>query len=138
MSDEIFARFREKLYRLSSCLLRAFAEAKPYLVEEHTRTQMKAYEDKVTFYLELRNMIGKASGDFVDLKAYEPDMRSMIDNYLTASDAVKIGQFQDLTLLDFVAEEGKPFTSNTGTGHKEGRQKRLKITCVGKLLKDVL
>lgn len=120
MSDEIFARFREKLYRLSSCLLRAFAEAKPYLVEEHTRTQMKAYEDKVTFYLELRNMIGKASGDFVDLKAYEPDMRSMIDNYLTASDAVKIGQFQDLTLLDFVAEEGKPFTSNTGTGHKEG------------------
>ena len=25
-----------------------------------------------------------------------------------------------MTLLDFVAEEGKPFTSNTGTGHKEG------------------
>ena len=86
----------------------------------HSPAQIKSYEDKVTFYLALRNMIGKASGDFVDLKAYEPDMRNMIDNYLTASDAVKIGQFKDLTLLDFVAEEGKPFTSNTDNDHKEG------------------
>ena len=43
-------------------------------------------DKKVTFYIELKKTIGTASGDFLDLKAYEPDMRKMIDNYITAAD----------------------------------------------------
>lgn len=120
MSDEIYARSREKLYRLAECLLRAFTEAKPYLEENHSSIQMKDYEKDVTFYLELRNLIGKTSGDFLDLKAYEPDMRNMIDNYLTAGDAVKIGTFEDLTLTEFVDEVGEIFVTNGDNNHKDG------------------
>lgn len=105
-SDEIYARLREKLYRLVSSLVRAFAEAKPYLVDDISSGKLNEYDKKVTFYIELKKTIGTASGDFLDLKAYEPDMRKMIDNYITAADAEKIGDFDDLTLLDSLGEKG--------------------------------
>lgn len=119
-SDEIYARLREKLYRLVSRLVRAFAEAKPYLVDDISHDKLNEYDKKVTFYIELKKTIGMASGDFLDLKAYEPDMRKMIDNYITAEDAVKFVDFADLTLLDFVAKQGETMTGNSDEGHKEG------------------
>lgn len=70
-SDEIYARLREKLYRLVSSLVRAFAEAKPYLVDDISSGKLNEYDKKVTFYIELKKTIGTASGDFLDLKAYD-------------------------------------------------------------------
>ena len=43
----------------------------------------------------------------MSLKAYEPDMRMLIDNYIEASSPIKIGEFDDLTLLDFIKKEGE-------------------------------
>lgn len=106
-TQEIYARLREKLYKLVSRLVRAYAEAKPYLSEVCSSSEINAYEDKVRFYIELKQAIGNDSGDFLDFKAYEPDMRKLIDNYLIASDSVKIGDFDDLTLLDFVKNKGE-------------------------------
>ncbi|MBW7571250.1 type I restriction endonuclease subunit R [Caproiciproducens faecalis] len=106
-TQEIYARMREKLYRLVSRLVRAYAEAKPYLTEVYTSTEINAYEDRVRFYIELKQAIGNDSGDFLDFKAYEPDMRKLIDNYIIASESVKIGDFDDLTLLDFIKNKGK-------------------------------
>ena len=100
-TDEIYSRLRERLYKLVSGLVRAFAEAKPYMVDIYTAKEVSAYDEKVKFYVALKQTIGNKSGDFLDFKAYEPDMRKLIDNYITASDSVKIGEFDDLTLLDF-------------------------------------
>ncbi len=50
----------------------------------------------------LRGEIGRASGDFIDLKMYEPDMRYLIDNYIAAREAQAIGSFDDFDLLDFI------------------------------------
>lgn len=44
----------------------------------------------------------------------------MIDNYITAADAEKIGDFDDLTLLDFVTKQGETLTGDSNDGHKEG------------------
>lgn len=106
-TQEIYARLREKLYKLVSRVVRAFAEAKPYLMDVCTGAEISVYEEKVRFYIELKQAIGNDSGDFLDYKAYEPDMRKLIDNYIVASQAVKIGEFDDLTLLDFVQNKGK-------------------------------
>ncbi len=136
-NDEIYARLREKLYRLVSSLVRAFAEAKPYLVEDVSSGKLKEYDEKVTFYIELKKTIGTASGDFLDLKAYEPDMRKMIDNYITASDAEKIGDFDDLTLLDFVAQQGKTLTGDGDDGHKEGAAEAIENNIRKKVIEKV-
>lgn len=113
--DEIYTRLRGKLYRLVSILVRAFAEAKPYMVDICTASAWKNYEDKVRFYIELKQTIGNKSGDFLDLKAYEPDMRKLIDNYIIAGDSIKIGEFDDLTLLDFVNDQGDTMTAGHST-----------------------
>lgn len=119
--DEIYAHLREKLYRLVSSLVRAFAEAKQYLIDVCNVSELKVYEGKVHFYIELKQAIGNKSGDFLDFKAYEPDMRKLIDNYILASDSVKIGEFDDLTLLDFVTDQGETMTDENATSnHKEG------------------
>jgi type I restriction enzyme R subunit len=41
---------------------------------------------KVDFYLKLREEIRMASGETLDMKAYEADMRHLIDNYIQAED----------------------------------------------------
>lgn len=115
-TQEIYARLREKLYKLVSRLVHAFAEAKPYLADVCTDTEIRNYEEKVSFYIELKQAIGNNSGDFLDYKAYEPDMRKLIDNYIVASDAVKIGEFDNLTLLDFVRNKGKTLENEEKSG----------------------
>lgn len=119
--DEIYARLREKLYKMVSRLVRAFAEAKQYLIDECTVAELNHYEERIKFYIELKQTIGNQSGDFLDYRAYEPDMRKLIDNYIVASDSVKIGEFDDLTLLDFISEQGNALTNeNIPSEKKEG------------------
>jgi hypothetical protein len=121
-----------------SSLVRAFAEAKPYLVDDISSGKLNEYDKKVTFYIELKKTIGTASGDFLDLKAYEPDMRKMIDNYITAADAEKIGDFDDLTLLDFVAKQVRRLPVKAIAATKKVQQRPSRITSVRRLSKRSL
>ena len=90
------------------------------MVDLCTVSEWKKYENRVRFYIELKQIIGNKSGDFLDLKAYEPDMRKLIDNYIIAGDSIKIGEFDDLTLLDFVNDQGNTMTANSSTsGQKQ-------------------
>jgi len=113
-SDEAFARSREKLYRLVNKLVRAFAEFKPIMAEMgfYSEEQQK-FENRVTFFIELSETIGQASGDFIDLKQYEPGMRYLIDNYIIAFDAEKIGILDDFTLLDFILKNEEKLKDGT-------------------------
>ena len=45
-TDEIYSRLRERLYKLVSGLVRAFAEAKPYMVDIYTAKEVSAYDEK--------------------------------------------------------------------------------------------
>ena len=106
--DDAFARLREKLYKLVGRLVRAFAEWKPRMNDAgYSASEQETRDKRVSFYLALRDEIGRASGDFIDLKAYEPGMRYLIDNYIAAADSQKIGMLDDFTLLDFIlSQEG--------------------------------
>lgn len=105
-SDEAFARIREKLYRLVGRLIRAYAEIKPQMDDAgYSVFDQSKLEQKVNMYIKLREVIGRASGDFLDYKQYEPGMRYLIDNYIVAEDAENIGMFDDFTLLDFVISQ---------------------------------
>lgn len=44
----------------------------------------------------------RSSADFIDLKVYEPGMRYLIDNYIEANNAQKLGVFDDFTLADVI------------------------------------
>ena len=111
-NDEAFARIREKMYRLVNSLVRAYAEVKPVMDElGYSSSEQTRFDKKVNFYVALRATIGRASGDFIDLKAYEPGMRYLIDNYIVAEDSKVIGEFDDFTLLDFILAQKEKMES---------------------------
>ena len=105
-NDEAYARSREKLYKLVSRLVRAYAEFKPRMDDaDISSDDQTKFAERVNTYIKLREVIGRASGDFLDFKQFEPDMRYLIDNYIVADDAEKIAIFDDFTLLDFIIEQ---------------------------------
>ena len=100
---EALARLRERFYSLASSLARAFAELKSQILSlPYTEAEWNEKEKCTNDYVNLRQVIMQASGDFVDLKACEPDMRHLIDNYIAAGDSTKIIEFDDTTLLDII------------------------------------
>ena len=56
--------------------------------------------------MKLREVIRKASGETIDLKSYEADMRHLIDTYIEASHSRKVSQFDDMGLLELIVKLG--------------------------------
>jgi len=78
----------------------------------YTNVEQMDIDKKVVFYTALKETMGNASGDFIDLKSYEADMRRLIDNYIKADDSRKIGEFDDFTLHELNGFIGRRFTGN--------------------------
>jgi len=91
---------REQLYNLSAAALRAFGEVSGELQEKYhyTLVQIKAIEDEVIYYIKVRDDVRLASGDYVDLKKYDPDMRHLIDTYLSADPSRVLTSFGGATI----------------------------------------
>jgi type I restriction enzyme R subunit len=54
----------------------------------------------------LRDLIRNASGENLDLKAYEADMRHLLDRYIEAGESTVISPFGDLPLLELIIKTG--------------------------------
>jgi type I restriction enzyme R subunit len=54
----------------------------------------------------LREIVRNASGETLDLKTYEADMRHLIDTYIEADEPRKISPFDDMPLLDLIVKTG--------------------------------
>ena len=54
-----------------------------------------------------------ASGEILDMKAYEADMRHLIDNYIQADEPRQISPFGDLSLIEIIVKSGMVDAINT-------------------------
>ena len=138
-SDDVFARSREKLYKLVNRLLRAYAEVKPRMDEAgYSDEQKDKFETRVTFFLNLKETIGRASGDFLDLKAYEPGMRYLIDNYIASEDSEKLGMFDDFTLLDFIIAKAEELDNSDDKSAKDSAAETIENNIRKKVVEKVV
>jgi len=98
---------RLQLYKLSAALLRAYTNLANELPEagysEKEIGKVKAEVDRAT---KVRDEVKLASGDYIDLKAYEPAMRHLIDTYIRAEESDKISAFDDMSLIQLIVERG--------------------------------
>jgi len=107
--DELVAHEPQRvaLYKATAGLMRAFAnivddlEAAGY--SEADIQRIKAQIDRT---LKLREIIRKASGETIDLKAYEADMRHLIDTYIQADAPRTISPFGDIPLMELIVKSG--------------------------------
>jgi type I restriction enzyme R subunit len=135
VDDESRSRSREKLYRLVNRLIRAYSEIKGEMTEAgYTAIEQADIDKKVTFYTGLKQTIGNTSGDFIDLKSFEADMRRLIDTYIKAEDSRKIGEFDDFTLLDFVLAQGEQLGGKSKEAAAEAIENNIRKKVVEKIL----
>lgn len=115
--NEELARVREKLYNWSSSLFNAYTDCKADFDDfGYDANRKKEIDDKVKFYLKLKNDISMASGDFIDLKKYEHDMRYLIDTYIDAKDSEKITEIDDFSLLKYIISQRNDIEGKSGKG----------------------
>jgi type I restriction enzyme R subunit len=98
---------RVALYKAVAAVVRAYASIADNLPEAgYTQVQVTAVERELEQAVALRATIRQASGETLDLKAYEADMRHLIDSYIKADEARKISDFGDVGLVDLIAKDG--------------------------------
>lgn len=101
---------REQLYKLSASALRAFGEVSSNIginnEENYTPKQLKMFENEVSYYIKVRDEVRLASGDYIDLKNYDPDMRHLIDTYLSADPSRVLNSFGGASLIQLLVDSG--------------------------------
>ena len=61
----------------------------------------------IAAFLRAYGEVKLASGDYVDLKVFEPAMRHLLDNYIRAEDSEVISKFDDMTLVELLISDGE-------------------------------
>ncbi len=114
---------RLSLYRFTASLLRAFADVVGNLEDvDYTAKQIEAIKAEVMYYKKIRDEIKLASGDYIDLKKYEADMRHLIDNYISAGESEKLSAFDDMTIIELIVERGVDFVDAMPEGVKGNKE----------------
>lgn len=72
----------------------------------YSAADIQRIKREVDRFLKLREIIRHASGESIDLKAYEADMRHLIDTYIEADEPRKISPFDDMPLLELIVKSG--------------------------------
>jgi len=99
---------RVALYKFTASLIRAFANLANELPEAgYNPQEIEQIKQEVDYYEKVRSEIKLASGDYIDLKVYEPAMRHLIDTYIRAEESEKISAFDDITLIQLIVERGE-------------------------------
>ena len=111
---------RVALYKATVKLIRAYANiANEMMKAGYTQAQSEKIKLDVKYYSDLRETIKQASGDYVDLKRFEPGMRQLMDMYLDAKSSKKISDFENQTLVELIVNVSEP---NTDYGKPKKRE----------------
>lgn len=98
---------RLSLYKSVAKLIRAYANMANELEDAgYSSDQAKAIKDEVEHFNKVREEIKLASGDYIDMKKYEPAMRHLLDTYIRAEDSEVVADFEELGLIDLIVKNG--------------------------------
>ncbi|MBW3663373.1 MAG: type I restriction endonuclease subunit R [Actinobacteria bacterium] len=98
---------RLKLYKHVGAFVRAYADLANEMDEAGYSGQEAAeIAAEVKHYENVRREVKLASGDYVDLKVYEPDMRHLLDSYIEAEDSQVLSDFDEQGLVQLIVERG--------------------------------
>jgi type I restriction enzyme, R subunit len=107
--DDLRAREPQRvtLYKSVAALVRAYANIADELpAAGYSTAEIYRIKNQLDKYINLREIIRKTSGESIDLKAYEADMRHLIDTYIEASEPRKISPFDNIPLLELLGKIG--------------------------------
>lgn len=134
---------RVTLYKSVAMLARAYANiADEMQTAGYTLNEILTVKRTIERYVGIRDVIRRAAGETLDLKAYEADMRHLIDTYIRADDSRKISPFDDIPLIDLIVKTGiaEAITSQLGglRGNKDAIAETIENNVRRKIIKEHL
>ena len=98
---------RISFYKAVVTLLRAYAAiARNLETAGYSPVDIAAIEQETQFYADIRLAIKQHSGEELDTKPYEADMRHLINTYIQADPSQSLGNLSDLTLTEAIITTG--------------------------------
>ena len=98
---------RAALYKATVALVRAYANISDELEPAgYSNSDIARVKRQIEHSLNVRDIVRNAADEKLDLKAYEADMRHLIDTYIEAEEPRKISPFDHMSLLDLIAKTG--------------------------------
>ena len=134
---------RAALYKATVGLVRAYANIADELEKAgYSSDEIARIKKQLEHYLNVREIVRKASGETLDLKAYEADMRHLIDTYIEADGPRKISPFDNMGLLDLIVKTGiaNAITMQLGgmKGNKNAIAETIENNVRSKIIKEQL
>jgi type I restriction enzyme R subunit len=98
---------RVSFYKAVALFVRAFAAIAQELSDAgYSDAEVAGLRKEVEFHVEIRAAIKRHSGEELDIKPYEADMRHLINTYIQAEPAKELGQLGELSLTELIIETG--------------------------------
>jgi len=98
---------RISFYKAVAVYVRAFAAIAQDLAEAgYSAADAAVLQKEVEFYSEIRAAIKRHSGEELDIKPYEADMRHLLNTYVQAEPAADLGGLGEMSLTELIIETG--------------------------------
>jgi type I restriction enzyme R subunit len=99
---------RVAFYKLTAALVRAWTNLANEMPDAgYSDAEAVEIRAEVDHFEKARMEVKLASGDYVDMKLYEPAMRHLLDTYIRAEESEKVSAFDDMTLVQLIVEQGE-------------------------------
>jgi type I restriction enzyme R subunit len=130
---------RAALYKATVALVRAYANIADELERAgYSSADIARIKQQLTHYLNVREIVRKASGESLDLKAYEADMRHLIDTFIEADEPRKISPFDNMSLLDLIVKTGIANAIATQLGGLKGSKDAIAETIENNVRRKII
>ena len=114
---------RLALYKLAAAFLHAFADlANEMGAAGYSSAEAQTIKSEVAHFENVRSEVKLASGDYIDLKMYEPAMRHLLDTYIRAEESEKVSAFDDLPLVQLILERGESALASLPEGIRRNNE----------------
>lgn len=98
---------RVALYKAVKALIRAYANLANEMQEAgYSEAEIATIKKEVKFYDKLAEEVKHHSGDYLDMKRFEPAMRHLLDAYIRAEESKTVSAFEDLGLIELIVDKG--------------------------------
>jgi type I restriction enzyme R subunit len=98
---------RVEFYKATATFVRAFAAiAQELAAAGYSDAEAAALRNEVESYSDLRAAVKRHSGEELDIKPYEADMRHLLNTYIQADSATDLGELADMSLTELIVETG--------------------------------
>ncbi|MBI4292980.1 MAG: type I restriction endonuclease subunit R, partial [Betaproteobacteria bacterium] len=98
---------RVSFYKAAATFVRAFAAiAQDLSAAGYPDAEAAALRKEAEFYADIRAAIKKHSGEELDIKPYEADMRHLLNTYIQADPAADLAELANVPLTELIIETG--------------------------------